>query len=248
MNIIISKRTIGQAEINSVSSRELHKELEIKKKYPDWIKTQISRLHLRANYHYIVNEEVIPLEGINPKTKGGRPSFDYIITLDTAKNISLISLSKKGADIRDYFIECEKKLTEIRPISYEQTMLNALRLADDKVKEQQLLIQAKEKSLKAKDEIILTVADLNIKAGEVSISDFAKNLAIKGMGRNNMYIWLRNNGYLMSNNEPFQIYVERGIFKRKPYKEQIQGETKYSTVLTPRGTIEIANKIKGSVC
>ena len=68
------------------------------------------------------------------------------------------------------------------------------------------------------------------------------------MGRNNMYVWLRANGYLMTNNEPFQIYVERGIFKRKPYKEQIQGETKYSTVLTPRGTVEIANKIKGSVC
>lgn len=248
MNIIISKRTIGQAEINSVSSRELHKKLEIRRDYSEWIKYQISRLNLQVESHYMVSQIINHNIGENPKTKGGRPSFDYIVTLDTAKNIAMISLTKKGAEVRDYFIECEKKLTDVKPISFEQTMLNALRLADEKVKEQQLLIQAKEKSLKAKDEIILTVAELNIKAGDVSISDFAKNLAIKGMGRNNMYVWLRANGYLMTNNEPFQIYVERGIFKRKPYKEQIQGETKYSTVLTPRGTVEIANKIKGSVC
>jgi Rha family phage regulatory protein len=88
-----------------------------------------------------------------------------------------------------------------------------------------------------KDKVILAVADLNIKVGNVSISDFAKNLAIKGLGRNKLFDWLKEKGYLMNNTEPYQIFVDRGYFVRKPSKEKIAGEYRYKTMLTPRGTV-----------
>lgn len=91
-------------------------------------------------------------------------------------------------------------------------------------------------TIKQKDEIILAVADLNIKAGQVSIAEFAKNLAIPDLGQNNLYKWLKGRGFLQSNNHPYQQYVTRGYFVMKPYENKIKGEVVYKTLLTPRGT------------
>lgn len=105
-------------------------------------------------------------------------------------------------------------------------------------------VLALENTVKIKDEIILAVADLNIKAGEVSIADFAKNLAIKGLGQNNLYVYLRGRGYLMLNNAPYSQYVERGYFVRKPTKEKHGGEIRYKTMITPKGTVWLTKIIK----
>lgn len=91
-------------------------------------------------------------------------------------------------------------------------------------------------TIKAKDELLIAVADLNIRAGDVSVAEFAKNLAISGLGQNNLFKWLKARGYLMADTAPYQPYVDRGYFVRKPYEEKIKGEVKYRTMLTARGT------------
>lgn len=95
-----------------------------------------------------------------------------------------------------------------------------------------------------KDEIIKTVAELNIKAGDVSFGDFAKNLAIENLGRNNVIKFCRARGYLMDNTEPYQPYVNRGYFRRVPSEKEINGEIRYTTYLTPRGATWLAKIIK----
>jgi phage regulator Rha-like protein len=91
-------------------------------------------------------------------------------------------------------------------------------------------------TIKEKDAMILAVADLNIRAGDVTIAEFAKNLAIEGMGQNNLFKWLKARGFLMDNNQPYQSYVTRGYFVMKPYPEKVNGEVKYRTMLTARGS------------
>jgi len=98
--------------------------------------------------------------------------------------------------------------------------------------------------IKEKDDVILAVSDLNIRAGDVSIADFAKNLAIEGLGQNNLFSWLKGRGYLMMNTAPYQQYVERGYFVRKPYEKKVQGEVKYRTMLTPKGTVWLTKILK----
>ncbi len=121
-----------------------------------------------------------------------------------------------------------------------QTFSEALRLAAN-LDEQNKKLECK---LEEKDKVILAVADLNIKVGEVSFSNFAKNLAIENMGRNNVVKFCKARGYLMDNLEPYQPYVKRGYFVRKPSKEKINGKVRYTTFLTPRGTVWLTKNIK----
>lgn len=100
------------------------------------------------------------------------------------------------------------------------------------------------RSIEEKDKVILAVANLNIQAGEVSFADFAKNLAIKDFGRNHVIDFCRARNYIMENREPYQPYVNRGYFVRRPSKEKINGEYRYTTLLTPRGTVWLAKIIR----
>jgi len=107
--IKIEKREIGLESVNSVNSRELHKALEVKKDYSDWMKQQIGSLGLEENVDYLIN----PLKGENKNGETrGRKSIDYIITTDTAKHISMASRTPKGKEVRRYFIEVEKSVSD----------------------------------------------------------------------------------------------------------------------------------------
>lgn len=107
--IIIKQKIIGNANVNSVNSRELWENLEIKKDFSSWIKRQIESLGLEENIDYIFAP---PKRGAK-KGSGGHNQKDYIITVDTAKHISMASCTAKGKEIRKYFIEAEKQFKKV---------------------------------------------------------------------------------------------------------------------------------------
>jgi len=47
----------------------------------------------------------------------------------------------------------------------------------------------------------------------------------------------------MMNTEPYQRYVERGYFVRKPNGKH-NGEVRYTTLLTPKGTVWLTKMLK----
>lgn len=101
--IKIELHVIGTEEVNSVNARDLHKTLEIKKNFSTWMKNQINSLGLEENVDYIIAP---PKRGAS--SHGGQNAKDYIITTDTAKHISMASLTPKGKEVRSYFIAVEK--------------------------------------------------------------------------------------------------------------------------------------------
>lgn len=104
------KVTTNEQGQQLVDGRELHETLKVQQDFSDWIKKQLE------NVDAIENEDFTLLKG---KSGGGRPSVDYILTLDTAKEICMVvgaaprtneetrQLSKV---VRKYFIQCEKAL------------------------------------------------------------------------------------------------------------------------------------------
>ena len=98
-------------ENNTVSARELHEFLEIGTRFNDWFERMI-------NYGFEENSDFRAITQKRVTAQGNMTTYiDYEITIDMAKELSMIQRSEKGKQARQYFIQCEKfiqdsKLTE----------------------------------------------------------------------------------------------------------------------------------------
>ena len=92
-----------------VNARDLHEFLESRKDFSSWIKDRIERYDLTENEDYVVFTE------FGENSKGGRPKKEYALTLDAAKELSMVEGNEKGKQARKYFIACEKKLKGENP-------------------------------------------------------------------------------------------------------------------------------------
>jgi phage anti-repressor protein len=91
-------------EVNSVL---LHRKLQVKTVHSRWMERRIDE------YGFVKGEdfEILPsLAKSQPsKYKGGRKRAEYILTLDTAKELAMLENNDTGRMIRRYFIEIEKR-------------------------------------------------------------------------------------------------------------------------------------------
>lgn len=114
--IKIQSQEINNELVNSVNSRDLYKALELGAgQYSRWIKT-----NLLENEFFVENRDYI---GVQQEIEGNQV-ITYIVTLDTAKHLSMISKSKKAHEIREYFIQCEKKINELQFIDKINEIIN----------------------------------------------------------------------------------------------------------------------------
>ena len=102
--IKIQPQNIGGQTIETVNARDLHSFLEVGKMFANWIKDRIDQYNFIENLDYVVIAET----GNNPL--GGRPSREYAISIDMAKELAMVERNDKGRQARQYFIECERRL------------------------------------------------------------------------------------------------------------------------------------------
>ena len=105
--IQLQSQTINGNTVETVNARELHAFLESKQDFSTWIKNRINEYDFTENQDFVVFHKKME----NPN--GGRPSQEYFITLDMAKELAMVERNDKGKQARKYFIECEKKLNSI---------------------------------------------------------------------------------------------------------------------------------------
>ncbi|WP_459926490.1 antA/AntB antirepressor family protein [Flavobacterium covae] len=86
-----------------VSARELHQFLEVETRFNDWISRRIEE------YGFIENQDFEVLLKNEQNPLGGRPQKEYAITLDMAKELSMVEKNDKGRKVRQYFIRIEKE-------------------------------------------------------------------------------------------------------------------------------------------
>lgn len=91
-----------------VSARELHDFLEIKKYFTQWLETYIKKDN-KYGFEENIDFTRITAE-VNPTNE--IPLIEYALTVDMAKELSMLSKTEKGKKARKYFIKCEKKLKE----------------------------------------------------------------------------------------------------------------------------------------
>ena len=93
---------------NTVSARELHEFLKIETRFDIWF----NRMKEYGFVEKVDYEKIVSKVHVQKRTRTYE-QVDYEITLDMAKEISMIQRSEKGKQARQYFINCEKKLKEV---------------------------------------------------------------------------------------------------------------------------------------
>ncbi|MDO4441338.1 MAG: antA/AntB antirepressor family protein [Moraxella sp.] len=102
-------KTLTQA----VNARELHAFLQNKDHFATWIKDRISQYDFQENQDFVIFSE---------NSEKGRPRLEYAITLDMAKELSMVERNEQGKQARKYFIECEKRLKANLPSTYIEAL------------------------------------------------------------------------------------------------------------------------------
>lgn len=126
----------------AVSARDLHKFLEITERFSSWFERMLQ-------YGFVENQDFTSAKSFTLVNNGAQREIDdYALTLDCAKEISMIQRSKKGKEAREYFIECEKQLRSGKfalPTTYKEALQSLLIEVEAKERLQaQNELQAKE--------------------------------------------------------------------------------------------------------
>ncbi|UXR52117.1 antA/AntB antirepressor family protein [Staphylococcus simulans] len=93
----------------AVSGRELHKGLKIETPYKQWMNRMIGYGFEENTDYILVTQKSLTNNPRNPYTK----QTDHIMTLDMAKEISMIQRSEIGRKIRGYFIKVERQHNQL---------------------------------------------------------------------------------------------------------------------------------------
>ena len=99
----------------TVSARELHLFLESKRDFSHWMKDRIVKYGLIENidyqvlhYDYLGNLLNIRRDKFVESENQHVSKIEYVLSIDAAKELSMVEGNEKGKEARRYFIACEK--------------------------------------------------------------------------------------------------------------------------------------------
>lgn len=182
------------------------------------------------------------------KDNSGKTNKMHNLTRDGFSMLVMGFTGTKAYQWKIQFIDAFNKMEEhikAQPkFTLPTTFSEALRLLADTAEEKEkalLLLEEQRPKVNLANAIIGTTSNLDFDTFAKVISD---NNGIK-IGRNRLMEWMRNNGYLMHNNKPYQQYIDRGLLmlKEGTYINQATNETVSYTQprVTGKGQIYFTN-------
>lgn len=99
----IERNQIAGQTVQTANARDLHAFLEVKKDFSGWIKAQIKRAMLTEGRDYLVTQKGEQLPS------GMKHMIEYHLTIEAGKHIAMLAGTAKGKEVREYFIECERR-------------------------------------------------------------------------------------------------------------------------------------------
>lgn len=105
--IHISNNKISDSEVKTVNARELHQFLEVKSRFNDWINNRI------RDFGFLENQDFVT---VTKNLVSGGSQKEIYLSIDMAKELSMVERNEKGKQARQYFIEMEKVAKSTDPM------------------------------------------------------------------------------------------------------------------------------------
>ena len=223
-------------ENQTVSARELHEKLKINSNFTTWFNRMTEDGFTEGIDFFPKMEE----------STGGRPSVDYQIDINMAKEICMIQRTPEGKKVRQYLIDLEKawntpELVMARGLKAAQAMIEQ---KDEQIK----LLTADNKRMKPKEVFAdaVTASD-----SAILIRDLAKLIKQNGhdIGEKRLYKWMREHGYIIKHStQPTQKAMELGLFEvieRTIQRADMSPQVTSTTKVTGKGQQYFINKFLG---
>lgn len=233
-NLSLIKITENERGEPTVSGRELYKFLEVTERYSNWFNRMLQ-------YGFVENVDYLGCKVFN--TQARQELQEHILKISMAKEIAMLQRNEKGKQIRQYFIEVEKRYND--PM-YQ--MARSLQYANNIIEQNRIEINKLELENKEQKEIIIEQKPkveyynkVTSSKKAISMSEVAKLLKFKSktnkkpIGRNILFGILRGNNLLNKYNQPYQKYVNLGYFEVKQSYNNYTGEPIYTTLVTSKG-------------
>lgn len=127
---------VTKSDEQYVSGRDLHMFLEISTRYNDWFKRM-------CEYGFVENLDYTPITQKRVTAQGNAmKQTDHELTIEMAKQLCMLARNEKGREAREYFIEVEKEWN-----SPEKVMSRALKIANNVINEQKVIIAQQEQQI-----------------------------------------------------------------------------------------------------
>lgn len=94
---------LNNENTTAISARELWKFLESKQEFANWIHNRIEK------YGFLEGKDFTVDKFVNGENKGRFAVVEYYISLDMAKELSMMENNARGRQARQYFIEVERR-------------------------------------------------------------------------------------------------------------------------------------------
>lgn len=238
--IKIEKQKIASDLIDTVNARHLWEFLESKQHFSTWIKDKIKKYSFVEGSDYAVHKIMNQYNQVD--------RIDYFVTIDMAKELAMVERNDKGKEARKFFIERDKKLSQIEskqlPTTYKEALLELI----VKVEENEKL----ELELKEAQPKIEFVNHIEASSDSITVAEFAKLIYKKGLeiGQRRLFTYLYNLNYLRNRSEPYQKWMDMGLFEVKKTCYTKKGNksknTDHKVMITGKGQTYLTAKIRAS--
>lgn len=243
--IKVEQKQLDGDVVQTVNARDLHEFLENKRQFADWIKQRIGQYDFVEDVDFTVHKFV----------NGKATQIDYFISLNMAKELSMVENNDRGKEARRYFIECEKRALQpqfqlpdfTNPAESARAWAEQFEkreLAEEKV----ILLENKIEEDKPKLLLAETLLSLEDGDGLIKPKDFAKAIeSIYGVGRNTFYQILRDVKIWNKDNIPYARFVQAKYFniKNNTFYNKYTGQNESNMIIfiTPKGRQYLIGKL-----
>jgi phage anti-repressor protein/phage antirepressor YoqD-like protein len=230
----VNEKVVGSETVQTVNARDLYEFLGSKRQFADWIKERIEL------YDFVQDVDFIQFhKNVNGSIK---PLTEYFLTLDMAKELSMVERNEKGKQARLYFIECERRAKNPLAALEDPAAMRTLLLSyADKVVERDKLIGYIQPKAEALDRISQA-------SGSMCITDAAKTLQVKpqelfSLLSKNRWIYKRSDGRRWV---AYQDRLQQQVLEHKITTiDRTDGSKKVTerVLVTPKGLTRLAELV-----